>query len=327
YVPTVFRPGLYQTFQIDKYLHFSNHAVRGSNDTEMADTNPGHPNPAVFVGYAHFASLETTHDGFHVIFGGVGGHMNYLDIAGFDPIFPDSWIPDSIDVNGTYTEELNTPSNEKSDLTPFRKSSTEFWNPSDVRDIEKLGYTYPELEKFKGQDPKKLQAYLLELYKPDPHYGRRFYVKLTIEVGKLVGTYSVRVFLDLPDANAQTPVTSPHFAGLIAMWHSTNNSHAANNTFTVGSVDITACMERLGIRMEKHDYVKDVNATTGEVKPTSLFDVNDDITVVPVRSDGSEVSPKDAGVSSVDVYSFEHDEVDKNFLVESTGQYHGTKKF
>ncbi|CAG8491574.1 4268_t:CDS:1, partial [Dentiscutata heterogama] len=195
-----------------------------------------------------------------------------------------------------------------------------------VRYIEKLGYTYPELAKFKGQDPKELQAYLLKLYKPDPHYGRRFYVKLTIEAGKLVGPYSVRVFLDLPNANAQTPVTSPHFAGLVAMWRSTNN-YQANNTFIAGSVDITACMERLGIRMEKHDYVQDVNATTGLVKPTSLFDVNDDIIVVPVRSDGSEVSPKDAGVNKVDVYSFEHDQVDKNFLDESTGQYHGTKQF
>ncbi|CAG8645139.1 14439_t:CDS:1, partial [Dentiscutata heterogama] len=38
------------------------------------------------------------------------------------------------------------------------------------------------------------------------------------------------------------------------------------------------------------------------VKPTSLFDFNDDITVVPVRSDGCKVSPKDAGVNKVEVY-------------------------
>ncbi|CAG8829511.1 22621_t:CDS:1, partial [Dentiscutata erythropus] len=136
-----------------------------------------------------------------------------------------------------------------------------FWKSSDVRDIEKLGYTYLEVAKFKGQDPKKLQAYLLELYKPDPHCGRRFFVKLTIKAGKLAGSYSIRVFIDLPDANAQTPVTSPHFAGLVAMWQS--NSHTHNNTFVVGSVDITAAMVRLNSRTETFEAIQDVNITTG----------------------------------------------------------------
>ncbi|CAG8612025.1 18057_t:CDS:2 [Dentiscutata erythropus] len=345
YVPTVFRPGLYQMFHIKNYLHFSNHAVRGSNNTEMEDTNPGHPNPDVFVGYAHFASIETTHDGFHLVSGGLGGHLSYPDITGFDPlfffhhvnvdrlialwqgVFPDSWVPEAIADNGTYTDELHIKINENTDLTPFRKSSTEFWNSKDVRDIEKLGYSYLQLTKFKGQDPKNLQAYLLELYKPDPHYYLRFYVKLTINAGKLVGPYSIRVFLDLPSANAQTPVTSPHFAGFVAMWRSNTNSQINGTTYVTGTVDITATMKRLGIRMEEHNYVHDVNTTTGEVAPTSLFDVNDDINIVPVRLNGSEVSLKDAGVTKCEVFTFEHDKINPNFLVENTGQFYGTIKF
>ncbi|KAF0384961.1 Di-copper centre-containing protein [Gigaspora margarita] len=345
YVPTVFRPGFYQMFHIENFLHFSNHAVRGSNDTEMEDTNPGHPNPLVFVGYAHFASIETTHDGFHLVSGGLAGHLSYPDITGFDPlfffhhcnvdrmfalwqgVFPNSWIPESVGINGTYTDVLYSKVNENTALTPFRKSTTDFWTSKDVRDVEKLGYTYPDLAKFKGQDPKNLQAYLLELYKPDPHYGRRFYVKLTIEAGKLVGPYSIRVFIDLPSANAETPVTSPHFAGFVAMWR--NNAHTKVNstTYVTGTVDITDCMVKLGIRMQKHDYVQDVNATTGEVKPTSIFDVNHDINIVPVLLDGKSVGPKDAGVTTIEAFSFEHDKVNQNFLVESTGEFYGTKKF
>ncbi|CAG8816536.1 16095_t:CDS:2, partial [Gigaspora rosea] len=43
--------------------------------------------PLEIVRLAHFASFETTHDAFHIIFGGPGGHMDYADLAGFDPIF------------------------------------------------------------------------------------------------------------------------------------------------------------------------------------------------------------------------------------------------
>ncbi|CAG8802314.1 3142_t:CDS:2, partial [Cetraspora pellucida] len=335
YVPSVFRPGLYQMFHINDYLHFSNHGLTSSG-TQMADSNPGHPDPAKIVGYAHFASIETTHDGFHIIIGGLGGHMAYPDITGFDPlfyfhhlnvdrifalwqgVFPDSWVPSNININGTYTELMNTTVDGNSDLTPFRKSDTAFWTSNDVRYIEKLGYTYPELAKFKGKDPKELQSYLLELYKPDPHYGRRFFAKLTIESGKLIGPYSVRVFVDLASANADTPVTSPHFAGFVAMWRSTNNHQANNNSYIVGSVDITAAMERLGIRMQKHDYVQDVNATTGLLMSTSIFNVETDINIVPVSLDGKGISLKDAGVNKVEVFSFQHDEVNANFLVESS---------
>ncbi|CAG8795097.1 13519_t:CDS:2 [Dentiscutata erythropus] len=344
YVPSVLRPALYQMYHISNYLHFSNHIVT-SSDHEMPESDPGHPepDPKLNVGSAHFASIETAHDGLHLIAGGLGGHMTYVDITAFDPlfyfhhincdrlfalwqgVFPDSWVPQNINGNGTYTEGMNYVVNEYTDLEPFRKSETEFWRSSDVRDITKLGYTYLELEKFRGKDPNVLQNYLLELYKPDPHYGTRFFVKVTIERGKLVGPYAIRVFVDLPSANAATPVTSPHFAGFVAMWQSTLKHK--KNSFVVGTVDITAAMVRLGIRTEQHGYLHDVNSTTGLLKPTSLFNIGTDINIVPVMMNGYEVSPKDAGVTLVQVFSFEHDKVDKNFLVESSGEFLSFKKF
>ncbi|CAG8842580.1 638_t:CDS:2, partial [Racocetra persica] len=148
YASTVLRPGVYQMLQINNYLQFSNHALR-SDGTEMENAFQAHPPPLVFVGFGHFASIEMCHNFFHAV---AGGHMSVADIAGFDPLF--FFHHTAIDrllalwqaiINGTYTEELYTVVNDYTDLTPFRKSKTEFWKPSTVRDIEKLGYTYPEL--------------------------------------------------------------------------------------------------------------------------------------------------------------------------------------
>ncbi|CAG8831956.1 9073_t:CDS:2, partial [Racocetra persica] len=247
-VSKALRPGVYQMFQIKNYLQFSNHALR-SDGTEMESVFSAHPPPLEVVGFGHFASIEMSHNVFHLAIGGPGGHMSYPDIAGFDPLFffhhnavdrllalwQAIWVTENININGTYTEELYTVVNEYTDLTPFRKSKTEFWKSSTVRDIEKLGYTYPELVKFKGQDPRKLQAYLLKLYKPDPYYGRRFFAKLTIDAGKLVGSYDIRVFVDLKGASCETPKTSPHFAGLIAMWLRPNPYQINGTSYVVGS--------------------------------------------------------------------------------------------
>jgi hypothetical protein len=340
YNPTVFRPGYYQTFHIDNYLHFSNNALK-SNDKEMGENLTAHPNP-IMIGYSHFASIETTHDAFHFISGGPGGHMSYADITAYDPlfffhhffvdrifaiwqtIFPNSWVPENISVNGTYVLEKFSVINEHTELTPFRKSETEFWTATDIRDIEKLGYTYPELVKFKGQDPKKLQAYILAYYKPDNLHGRRFYAKLTIEESKSIGSYVIRVFVDLKNATAETPVTSPHFAGLVAVRRKPYKSAP----HLVGTVDITAAMERLGIRTQVHHYYYDIiDNCTGLLNPAAIFDVDNDINIVPCYLDGTEISPKEAGVKKVEVYSFQHDEEDPNFLVENSGRHHFTKHF
>ncbi|KAF0547081.1 Tyrosinase [Gigaspora margarita] len=340
YIQSVFRPGFYQMFHISDYSKFSNHGLTSSGG-QLPDFNPGHPKPLNRLGFSHFASWETTHDGFHVVFGGTGGHITYVDIAAFDPIFsfhhinldrifalwqkiyPDSWVTSNLNVNGTYTNVMGEMVNEYTELTPFRKSETKFWTSNDFRDFTKLGYTYPEVEKFKGQDSKAILNYVLELYKPDPHYDTRFFVKVTLESGKVKGPFVIRVFIDLPSANSSTPTASPNFAGFVAMWQ----SDAHNGTLVEGTVDITAAMERLNIRMQKHDYIHEVNLTTGLLNPAFIFNIGTDINLVPVMIDGSEVQLEAAGVKLVEVFSFEHDKVDKNFLVENTGQYYTAKKF
>ncbi|CAG8584266.1 17020_t:CDS:2, partial [Cetraspora pellucida] len=332
HVATVFKPGWYQTFHFGDFLRFSSHGVR-PDDSQMPNRFSGHPLPTVINGSGHFASLEITHDAFHLLFGGLGGHMTYVDLASFEPVFffhhsnmdrlfalwqgafPDSWIPKKPNINGTYTELINEELDENSDLTPFRKTKTEFWKSSDVRDFEKLGYTYLEWQKLKSQGPKKIQSYLLELYKPDPHCEERFFVKVIIEPGKLAGPYAIRVFIDLPTANIHTPTTSPHFAGLVAMW-SGNKAH--DDSFVVGTVDITAAMKRLGIRAQTYESINEINTTTGLLRPAAIFDVYSDIQLIPVLQNNECISPKEAGVVSIEVYSFKHSKVDPNFLVEDT---------
>ncbi|CAG8806589.1 26483_t:CDS:2, partial [Dentiscutata erythropus] len=113
HVPTVFRPGLYQMFHVSDFLHFSNHGTK-PDGTQMGN-----------AGVGHFASLETVHDDFHLVSGGLGGHMTYTDLAGFDALFffhhvnvdrlvalwqgvyPDSWIPKITELDGTYTDEID----------------------------------------------------------------------------------------------------------------------------------------------------------------------------------------------------------------------------
>ncbi|CAG8709016.1 7080_t:CDS:2, partial [Gigaspora rosea] len=339
YVSTVFRPGLYQMFHLSEYLPFSTIGTDQSEGTSVP------PPPSVFFESAHFASIETTHDAFHLVTGGLGGHMSHATTAAFDPIFffhhvnidrlfalwqevfPNSWVSQNIDALGTYTEEMNAAINENTDLTPFRKTKTEFWKSSDIRYIEKLGYTYPQVTMFKGQDPKILQEYLLNLYKPDPYYGLRFFAKLTIEEGKFIGPYPIRVYVNLKNATSQTPITSPHFAGLVAMWHNINHFHAINNICVIETVDITAAMKRLGIQIEIHNYTQEVNNATYLLNSTACFDIENNITIVPVLINGKGISLKDAGVNKVEVISFEHDKVNPNFLAENTGQYYDGKSF
>lgn len=77
YVSCVLRPGIFQTFTINNYDHFSNHSSVFHSGESIRQ----------FSAYGHFASLEVVHDAVHDAIGGIGGHMSFPDIAAFDPIF------------------------------------------------------------------------------------------------------------------------------------------------------------------------------------------------------------------------------------------------
>ncbi|RKF81259.1 Tyrosinase [Golovinomyces cichoracearum] len=107
-------------------------------------------------------SVEAIHDQVHTLLGG-GGHMSFIDYAGFDPVFflhhtmidrcfamwqvlnPDSFVTPRVAVSDTFTMALGQIQNANSSLTPFYKDrSGNFWSSSDVRDMRIFGYEYPE---------------------------------------------------------------------------------------------------------------------------------------------------------------------------------------
>ncbi|KAG9237189.1 putative tyrosinase [Amylocarpus encephaloides] len=106
-----------------------------------------------------FSSLEDLHNSIHGHAGG-NGHMGQVGVASFDPIFwmhhanvdrlfamwqalyPDKYVvPWHDDVRGDI--DVNTQ------LAPFSKNAAgDKFTAADVRDHTKLGYTYPELQKW-----------------------------------------------------------------------------------------------------------------------------------------------------------------------------------
>jgi tyrosinase len=109
-------------------------------------------------------SFESVHDAIHNTAGGEsGGHMYYLDMSAFDPIF---WlhhtnidrltnmyqyiVPNSYVANGNINHPMaqwneGEPKNSYTPLKPFTKGTYgEYYTSEDVRETRVLGYYYPE---------------------------------------------------------------------------------------------------------------------------------------------------------------------------------------
>jgi hypothetical protein len=67
-------------------------------------------------------------------------------LALWQAINPQSWFP---------TELINGEPGPNTDLTPARDGSISFWSSDEVRKVERLGYTYPEL--LESTDPATIQ--------------------------------------------------------------------------------------------------------------------------------------------------------------------------
>ncbi|KAF2114035.1 common central domain of tyrosinase-domain-containing protein [Lophiotrema nucula] len=122
----------------------------------FSNQSPGY-NPQI-------GNLETVHGNIHSAF--LWGHMWFATIAAYDPVFwlhhanvdrqialwqavyPDSYVePERSVRETTFTINSDWEVGPDSDLTPFhRNSEGAFWTPALVRDVERLGYTYPELQ-------------------------------------------------------------------------------------------------------------------------------------------------------------------------------------
>ncbi|KAK4227792.1 common central domain of tyrosinase-domain-containing protein [Podospora fimiseda] len=170
----------YRVSLIESFEDFGTKRVKGMG--------PGDGDPKENV----YDSAENLHDWIHGVCGGapklkqlsnnkilyLKGHMSEVPVAAFDPIFwvhhcnvdrlvaiwevlrkgkPDNWF-DGSDVRdrdtGNWAIRRNNPDRPTDPLRPFHKdeTGTTYWNSNDIRDTAPLGYTYPELEKWKYID-------------------------------------------------------------------------------------------------------------------------------------------------------------------------------
>ncbi|EGC49733.1 tyrosinase [Histoplasma capsulatum var. duboisii H88] len=145
-------------------------------------------------------NIEFIHNNIHYWVGGDGGHMSQIPVATFDPIFwfhhcfldrlfaiwqtlnPEKWF--TADKTRPFDQKIIGMGNivtSKAPLRPFHMDEQgTVWTPDGVRDWFKLGYTYPELQRWEyGGDYKDelfrdmndmygvLRKEAIEIAKPD----------------------------------------------------------------------------------------------------------------------------------------------------------------
>ncbi|KAL2846033.1 hypothetical protein BJX68DRAFT_268890 [Aspergillus pseudodeflectus] len=110
-------------------------------------------------------NLEFIHNNIHYWVGGDGGHMSQIPVATFDPVFcnldrlyaiwqtlhPEEWFKaDTTRIFNQETIGMGKIITNKTAFRPFHKDEAgTLWTPNDARDWFKLGYTYPELKRWK----------------------------------------------------------------------------------------------------------------------------------------------------------------------------------
>ncbi|RBR04496.1 uncharacterized protein FIESC28_11548 [Fusarium coffeatum] len=109
-------------------------------------------------------SLESVHDIIH-IFGGLQGHMTFVPLSSFDPLFllhhtmtdrlvaiwqtmnPDSWLTPLPAGENSFTSIKGEMQDSQSPLTPFLSSEDgTFWNSDTARTTEAFGYAYADTD-------------------------------------------------------------------------------------------------------------------------------------------------------------------------------------
>ncbi|KAJ6786222.1 hypothetical protein PWT90_05756 [Aphanocladium album] len=106
-------------------------------------------------------SLESIHDVIH-LYGGLKGHMTYVPLSSFDPLFflhhtmvdrlvsiwqvlnPDAWIQPMANGETSYTAPKGTIQDSTSPLVPFYATADTFWTSDMSRTTEVFGYTYTD---------------------------------------------------------------------------------------------------------------------------------------------------------------------------------------
>jgi len=347
----VFRPSLSYMFALDTWAKFSN------TSTGARQTLPGPPPTRRGV------SLEGVHNGVHNSLGGPGGHMTYTEVAGFDPIFflhhcnvdrllalwqsvyddtnnPETWVQ-KVKENGpgTWTYpggELET--SEDTPLTPFRKRQQKenddgtidqddlgaFYTSKDVRSLEGLGYTYPEILEWKGLELKRAEKLtkINQMYSGSINYeGFRLHAEMAgIAKRQFQGPFSIQVFVGYDpeyQVTKDTPTKdNPHYAGSLSVFASSSGPRSkcagcamASRQFVDGSVDLTSALLKVGhsssLGWSPADLEQDdtkalpswacppkVRAKSGEAADKTWADIQNDvektIKLVTIKADGSQ---------------------------------------
>ncbi|KAH0495878.1 hypothetical protein TgHK011_009406 [Trichoderma gracile] len=117
---------------------------------------------------SHLDSIEAVHDIIH-IYGGSRGHMTYVPLSSFDPLFflhhamtdrlismwqllnPSAWMTPQVSGETTYTALKGTMQNSSTPLTPFMSSTDgTFWDSDMARSTEVFGYAYGDTSYLPG---------------------------------------------------------------------------------------------------------------------------------------------------------------------------------
>jgi tyrosinase len=207
--------------------------------------------------------IESNHDTIHVEM--APAHMVPPAVSAFDPVFwlhhanvdrfvaiwqavfPDTYVDQCRAETETWTIAINETLNVNSPLTPFHKNTAgDYWTPANSRDVETLGYTYPEIANKPSNET--LVALIKTLYAgPDDgspaKMKRQEDVTLNqaylaeVQMPKRGAPYSVYVFLGDVSGSADTWFEQNSFVGLASTLGTLSEQPG------VGSVDLTDVLE------------------------------------------------------------------------------------
>ncbi|KAF7868351.1 hypothetical protein EAF04_004883 [Stromatinia cepivora] len=236
-------------------------------------------------GSSGFGNIESIHDTVHTLTGGLiySGHMSVVPVAAYDPIFwfhhanvdrllalwqavyPDTYVQPAQQGAATWTIQRGSYQDQNSPLTPFHQDTNgKFFSSADVRNVEALGYSYPEI--INHPDNATLQQNIVALYAGSPAFKKRqaattslprdYIVKIDLPWTAFNGTYSVGVFLGKSQASPPSWATEPSFVGM----HATlgTQSMTPNDVVASSNVHLTDAL------LKKHDEgaLADLNEDT-----------------------------------------------------------------
>ncbi|EGR46236.1 uncharacterized protein TRIREDRAFT_50793, partial [Trichoderma reesei QM6a] len=194
---------------------------------------------------SHLDSIEAVHDIIH-IYGGSRGHMTYVPLSSFDPLFflhhamtdrlismwqllnPSAWMTPQISGETTYTALKGTMQNSSTPLTPFMSSADgTFWDSDMSRSTEVFGYAYGDTSYVPGDSEsprnkliRKINRWL-GLNSPamidmsdvvDDHYTE-WIANVHVNHGALDGSFSIYFFAGKPPADVGTWAFAPNLMG------------------------------------------------------------------------------------------------------------------